>query len=106
MYAVVDGKLTNDLDSAYIFRKLISNKLSGGSSGYLYMRYRMNFVADPVQNQTPQFMDMGFSNINALYDRSGLSTPSTRIRRPAYGAHWIMPNNVFGEATALGTSEV
>ena len=65
----------------------------------------MNFAADTVQIQTPQLMDLGFSAINALDERSGLNTPTTRIRRPADVAHWSAPNHVFGETTALVFSE-
>ena len=103
--AVVDGKLPDDLDSASISSKLIGHKLSDSSSRDLYTRCRMNFTADPVQNQTPQFMDLGYSTINALYERSGLITRATRIRRTANGAHCIAPNHVFGETAAVGVSE-
>ena len=65
----------------------------------------MNFSADPVQTQTPQFMDLGFSDINAFYESSGLSTPATRIRSPIYGAHRSAPNSVSGETMAVGVSE-
>ena len=63
---VVDGKLPNDLDSASIFSKVMGYKLSDGSSDDLYLRYRMEFLADVVQTQTPQFMDMGLPAINTL----------------------------------------
>ena len=43
-----------------IFRKLIGDKLADGSSQDLYTRCRMNFIDDPVQIKTPQFMGMGF----------------------------------------------
>ena len=50
--AVVDGKLPDNLYSASIFSKAISHKLSNGSSGDLYMGFRMKFSANPVQTQT------------------------------------------------------
>ena len=103
--AVLDVKLPDDLDSAYIFSKLISHKLSHTSSSDLYTRCRMNLAADPIQTQTPQFMDMGFLTINALGESSGISTPATRIRRSPDSAHWSAPNLVFGETTAVGVSE-
>ena len=77
--AVFDGKLPDDLDSASIFSKVICHKLSDSSSGDIYLRCRIDFASYPVQTQTPQFMDMGFSTINALDKSSGHSTPTTRI---------------------------
>ena len=97
--------MPDDLDLTYIFSKVIGHKLSGGSIGYLCTRCRMNFAADAVQTKTPQFMDMRFSTIDTLDKISDLSTPDTRIIRPTYGDHWIMPNHVFGETTAVGVSE-
>ena len=85
--AVVDGKFPDDMYSASIFIKVTSHKISNGSSGDLYTRCRMNFVADSVQTQTPQIMDMGFSTINALDESSGISNPATIILRPTYGVH-------------------
>ena len=61
----------------------------------------MKFTADPFQNQTPQLMDLEFSTIKSLDERSGLSTPATRTRRPTDGSHWITKDHVFGEATAV-----
>ena len=77
--AVVDGKFPDDMDSASIFSKVIGDKLSYGSFGGLYMSCRMSFAADPVQTKTSEFMDLGFSTINALYEASGLSNPADRI---------------------------
>ena len=76
---VINGKFPNDLDSASIFRKVIGYKLSDGYSGNFYRRCRMNFADEPVQTQTPRFMDLGFLVINALYESSGLSPPDTII---------------------------
>ena len=103
--AVVDGKLPDDLDSASIPSKRIGHKLSDSSIGDLYMRCKMNFTADPVQTQTPQFMDLGYWTINALDKSSGLITRAARIRRTSNGAHCSAPNHVFGETTAVGVSE-
>ena len=103
--AVVDGRLTDDLDSESIFSKLIGHKIYNGSSGDLYMRCRMNFAADPVQTQTPQFMYLGISTINALDKSSGLSTPATRFQRSTNGANWSAQYHVFGEVIAVGVSE-
>ena len=63
---LVDIKFPNDLYSAFIFSKIISHKLSNGSSGDLYLRFRMNFVDNLVQSQAPKFMNLGFLAINAL----------------------------------------
>ena len=103
--AVVDGKFPDDMDSASIFSKVIGEKLSYGSFGGLYMSCRMSFAADPVQTKTSEFMDLGFSTINALYEGSGISTPTTIIQKPMDGAHWSRSNHVFGETKAVGMSE-
>ena len=105
MDAVVNGKLPNGLDSASIFSKVVGHKLSDGSIDDLYLRYRMNFVGDVIQTQTPQFMDLGLSTINALDESSVLSTPAIRIQRPMYESHWSAPYYFFGEATSVGISE-
>ena len=103
--AVVDKKLPGYLDSAIIFSKLIIHKLSNSSSSDLYTLCRMNFAADPVQTQALQFSYMGFSTINALDERSGISTPDTRIRRPTDDTYWSASNHVYGKTTAVGVSE-
>ena len=77
--AVVDGKLTDDLDYAYIFSKVIGHKLSDSSSDDLYSRCRVKLSDDVVQTQTPQFIDLRLPNINTLDESSVLSTPTTRI---------------------------
>ena len=99
--AVIDGKLPSDLDSAPIFSKEIGQKLSNGFMGDLYLCCRMNFVANTVQTQTPQVMDLGLLKANKLDERSGLSTSDTRIRRPTDVSHWIVLDHGFGEATAV-----
>ena len=48
--AVVDGKFPFDLDSMYIFSKVIGDKISNGSSRDLYTRCRQNFAAETIQN--------------------------------------------------------
>ena len=97
--------MPDDLDSASIFSKVVGHKLSNGSSGYLYTRWRINFAADPVQIQTPQYMDMGFSAINTFDESSGLSPPATKIRKNVDGAHWSAHNRIFGEAKVVEMSE-
>ena len=66
----------------------------------------MNFAADPVQTEIPQFTDLGFWTINVLRESSGLRTPSTIIQRPTYGANRSAPNRDIGELAAVGVSEV
>ena len=105
MNAVFDKTITVDLDSEFIFRKVRSHKLSNRSSGELCTLCGMNFAADPIQTQIPQFMGMGFSTINALDESSSISTITTIIQRPMDGSYWITPNHVFGEAIAVGMSE-
>ena len=99
--AVVNGKLTGDLDYASIFSKLIGHKLSDSSSGDLYSRCKMNFSNDTVQNQAPDFMDMGILAINILNERGVLGTPDTRIQSPIDRYHWSAPDHISGEATAV-----
>ena len=77
--AVVDRNFPNDLDYASIFRKVISHKLSDGSSDEIYSRYRVNFAGDVVQTQTPQFMYLGLLAINTLDESSVLDTPTNSI---------------------------
>ena len=77
--AVFDGKFPDDLDSTSISSKVIGHKISNGSSGDLYTRFRMNFADDTVKNQTPQFMNLGLSTINAFYESSALINPTTII---------------------------
>ena len=105
MDAVVDGKLPEDLDSASIVSRVIGQKISDGSIGDLYTRCRVKCASDPIKNQTPQFMDLGFLTINALDKISGLSNPATRIQRPTDGYHWSASTHVFGEAKSVGLSE-
>ena len=50
----------------------------------------MTLMADPVQTQTPQLVDLGILTINAVDGVSGLITPANRTQRPADGAHWSM----------------
>ena len=102
--AVVDGKLTNDLDYASIFSKFIGHKLSDSSSGGLYLRYRMNFEKYPVQTQAPHFMNMGLSSINKFNESGVLGTPATRIQRSTDRSHWGTPYHVFGEGISFGMS--
>ena len=79
MYAVIDVNFPNDLDYASILSNIIGHKLSDGSRGDLYTRFRMNFADDTVKNQTPQFMNLGLSTINAFYESSALINPTTII---------------------------
>ena len=65
----------------------------------------MNLTADPVQTHTTQFVYLRLSTTNSLDEGSGLSTPTTRILRPMYGANWSAPNHIFGENTEVGLSK-
>ena len=77
--AFIGVKLPDSLYYTSIFSKVIGHKLSDSSSDELYLRCRINFSGDAVQNQTPQFMDLGLPTINALDESSVLSTPAIRI---------------------------
>ena len=105
MDAVVDEKFSHDWDSTSIFSKVIGDKLSDGSIWDLYTHYGKNVSADTVQNQTPKFVDLGFSTIISLDEVSGISTTATRIQNPADGVYWRAPNHVFDENTAVRVSE-
>ena len=102
--AVVDRKLPDDLDSASIFSKVVWHKLSNSSRYELYLRCRMKLAADVVQTQTPQLMDLGLPTIKILDERGVLGTPDTRIWRPTDGSCRSVPNNIFGQATAVEMS--
>ena len=54
------------------FSKVINHKLSDGSRGWLYLRFRMNFDNYPVQTQAPQFMNLGLLAINTLNESNGV----------------------------------
>ena len=85
--AVVDEKLTDDLNSASIFGNVIGHKLYDGSSGNLYSCFRVNFANDPAQTQAPNVMDLGLPSINTLNKSGVLGTPATRIRSLTDGSH-------------------
>ena len=76
-----------------------------GLSRYLYTCFRINFAAYPVKTQISSFVDLGLLTINALYEGRGLSTLATRIRIPADGAHWSIPNHISGKTTVGGVSD-
>ena len=103
--AGVDRKFSDDCNSTSIFSKVIGDKLSDGSRRDLYAHKSMNLAEDPVQTQTPQFVDMGLTTIDTLYEGSGISKPATIIRRSTDGAHWSTPNHIFDETIAVGVSE-
>ena len=86
--AVIDIKLPDNRDLTSILSRVIDDKLSDGSSQFLYTRCRMNLAVDFVQTQIPHFVDLGLVTINAWYEGSGLSTPATIILRPMDDAHW------------------
>ena len=64
--AVVDGKFPDDQDCAPVFSKVVGHKLSHGSSNKVYLRCRMNFSSNIVKTKAPQFVDLGFTDINEL----------------------------------------
>ena len=49
-------------------------------------------------------MDLGILAVNTLNEFGILGTPDNRIRRPKDGYHWLAPDHVFGEATAVRIS--
>ena len=90
--AVVDGNLPDKLDLTSIFSKVIGDKIFESFSRDLYTCCRMNFTADPVQTQTPTFVDLGISTINSLDEGSGIITSlieSEGLRMVPIGARLI-----------------
>ena len=53
-------------------------------------------MADPINSMTPQFVDLGFSNVDSLDKGAGLWTPTTVVLGSADVAHWIAPDHIFG----------
>ena len=104
--AVIDGKFLDDLDSASILSKVICHKLSDSISGDLYLRCRTNFTNYPVQTQAPNFMDLGILYINTLNESSVLGNFASSIQNPTEIYHLSAPDNIFGEATAVGMSTI
>ena len=98
----IDGNFTNNFVMPPIFTDLFSNKLSNISIQDLYACIGMHLAEDPINFVTPQFVDLGFSNVDALDNRASLWTPSTRVRGPADVSNWIIPVYVLGEITAVG----
>ena len=103
--AAVDKHFSDNCNLTSIFSKVISEKNSDGSRQDIYTHCRMDLTEDPVQTQTPQFVDLGLPTINSLDEGSGISTPPNIIRRPMDGSHWSTPNNTFGETKSIGLIE-
>ena len=103
--STVDRKFSNNPDSTSIFRKVLSEKLSNSSRRDLYTRCGISLTEDPVLILTPQFVYLGLLTIDVLDKGSGISTPDTRIRRLAYGAHWSSTNHIFSKTAEVVVSE-
>ena len=104
MDTALDRIFPNDQDSVSIFSKVIFCDFSHGSSDNLYSRCKMNFSSDFVQTDAPQFVDLGFPAINTSNELSVLGTLDIRIITQTDGSHWLAPDHVFGEATAVRMS--
>ena len=61
-------------------------------------------MSDVVQTEAPQFVNLGLPAINTLNEVGILITPAARIQRPKDVFHWSVPDHVFGESSAVGTS--
>ena len=103
--AAVEGRLSDNPDPTSILSKVLGDKISDVSSQDIYTCCRMNLTAYPVQILTPQLVYSGLLTIDALDKGSGLSTPDTRILKPADVAHWSTPNHIFGETTSVVLSK-
>ena len=77
----VDRYLTNNLIAQPIFTDVLSKKPSNGSSWDLYALTGMHLTTHPINYVTPQFVDFGFSTVDALDKGDGLWTPSTIVLR-------------------------
>ena len=100
-YTSIHGKLTNNLVAPPIFTDVLSYKLSDSYSRDLYERIGMHLTVDPVNSVTPQFVDLGFSTVDALGTGASLFTPATRVGRTADVAHWSAPDHIFVETTVV-----
>ena len=75
----IDRYLTNNLIAQPIFTDVLSKKPSNGSSWDLYALTGMHLTTHPINYVTPQFVDFGFSTVDALDKGDGLWTPSTIV---------------------------
>ena len=80
----IDGKFTNNFVAPPIFTDVLSEKLSNSFSRDIYARVGMHLTVDIVNFVTPQFVDLGFSTIDALDKGAGLCTYAARVGRPVY----------------------
>ena len=92
----IDGKFTNNLVTPSILTNVISDKLSNSPIWDIYVRVGMHLVADPVNSVTPQFVDLGFSTVDALDKGAGLRNPATRVRKPKDVSHCSLTDHIFG----------
>ena len=51
---------------------------------------------------TPQFVDLEFSTVDALYKGAGLWNPATRFGSPMDVSHWSAPDHIFEKNTVVG----
>ena len=97
----INQKFANILVSPPIFFEVLIDKLSNSYSRDLYIQFRMNFAADPVNIPAPQFVCLGISTINALDKSASLWTPATIVERPTDVAHGSGQDHISGKvATA------
>ena len=104
MDTAVDRTFLDDKYSAYVLSKVIGHELSHGYSNDLYSRCWMNFSSNVVQTKAPQLVDLGIPAVNKSNELGVFVTPTTSTRRPADISHWLMPDNTFVEAAAVGMS--
>ena len=89
----VYGQFTNNMVAPPIFTEVICGKLSDSSIRDLYMRCWMDIAADPINILSPQFVNLGLSNIDVLDKGASLWTPFTvleGLRMLSIGSHRII----------------
>ena len=62
----IDVKFTKILSGLPIFTDVVSDKISNIPSRDIYARVGIHLATDPVNFMTPQFLDLGFSTVDAL----------------------------------------
>ena len=96
------GNFPDNMVALPIFTDVLSDKLSNRSIRGLYARVGVHLAADPVQNQTPQFVNFGLSTVDALDKGAGLWTPATRFGRPMDVDHMVTEPNRDGKNRVVG----
>ena len=104
--AVVDINFSNDPIVPSFRTQVFGDKISDISSRYIYMRCRLNLVAESVNPVAPQFMNNRLSVVISLNKSTGVWRPATRIRRSPDVTHCSAVDHVLGKGSAFGDDVV